>query len=1108
MAAWPIIGVWRAATASKGTSKGTGNCSTNRQNRQQGPARGRSKGTGYCHDKGVKGTSRCRDKGAGRSVRGRSSARQWRLGVAFVGAFVVAAGAEPQKIEKGYVDIENKVTDIHWTDAPPVIDGKAEDACWTAAAVCDEFTIVRAGGRKPTQPTEVRVCCDADNLYVFWFLYEAEMDKHVPGKPPDARDVIDEREYVLLQLDPGCTRKHWYSFEANELGAQRDGSIHLGYGFDCDWQVRGGRFAKGWTVEMAVPFVELLHLDEFRGTPQAGECYGINFSRVRHAGQEKSQWSRTFGFHFYGHYGRGFFRGRRAAPQPLQAALASDKLLFYGPGTVDLALEGNLAGVTGACTIRRDRQPADEFVLPAAPAWRLPYHLTRSGAWSLTARLTRDGKPCYVCRTRAELPPVREPVRQAAEAVAAGEKRLRRFQHPVKDGLASRLAALRNALGDAEVRLAGADALTREQWQALVAETRTLREEWGKVAFDLNLMKLYPRGSQVRPFAVGAAGADEKIYEDTRCGGSLTDPVRLSLAGNEYESFQLVVMPFWRDLAEVTVRFTDLERRRDGLPFAKSPRHTVSRENFSWFHVQYVNLPDKYFGGRGRPREPDILMPVESFDVKRGQVGVVWVDVCLPKGTPAGEYRGAAIVEAAGECVERELRVRCYGFDIPDEVHVRQNHWLSMFRRQMFHGTHVRKDGARVQNFIYRPDYFERHCRMLARYRAQPFFFDGSVIWRWTPVYVEPDGRFTFDFSELDRYIDIGKKYHANAFWSSLSCNFGGLGPFFHGEFLVRERETGKRVPIANHIGDWLEKFKVGDPNSETYWDSNPAYRQFLKQYVQHLRELDMLDKSYFEIYDEPYSSEARWLDMLRHQAWLKEFVPELRLHAYGTNPKQVIGGKSVCGLIDSWAPHLFECNDQEMLDLIYQRREKYGEEFWWYTCTSREDRDGNYTPFVRYTKPYIAQRIHPWFAWKLKVDGFLVYALAYIPKVNWADKIEDRWPNREWQSDRSNGCGILVYPGPPPDYDLIPSMRLANLRDGMEDYEYFHLLRARVEQLEAETGANGRLVKRARQALHIGPDIIADVYHWTKDTAVLNRRREELARLIVRTGQAIREAK
>jgi len=94
-----------------------------------------------------------------------------------------------------------------------------------------------------------------------------------------------------------------------------------------------------------------------------------------------------------------------------------------------------------------------------------------------------------------------------------------------------------------------------------------------------------------------------------------------------------------------------------------------------------------------------------------------------------------------------------------------------------------------------------------------------------------------------------------------------------------------------------------------------------------------------------------------------------------------------------------------------------------------------------------------------------------------------------------------MVYPGPPPNYALIPSMRLANLRDGMEDYEYLFMLRERLKRLDARRDAD--LIREARAALAVGPPIIESVYKWTQDAGVLDRRRATLARLIERVCRA-----
>src|SRR5687768_2164431 len=52
-------------------------------------------------------------------------------------------------------------------EAPPVIDGKLDDAVWRSAAVFGDFLQISPGDNvKPTHPTEVRIGYDSKNLYI------------------------------------------------------------------------------------------------------------------------------------------------------------------------------------------------------------------------------------------------------------------------------------------------------------------------------------------------------------------------------------------------------------------------------------------------------------------------------------------------------------------------------------------------------------------------------------------------------------------------------------------------------------------------------------------------------------------------------------------------------------------------------------------------------------------------------------------------------------------------------------------------------------------------------------------------------------------------------
>jgi hypothetical protein len=82
------------------------------------------------------------------------------------------------------------------------------------------------------------------------------------------------------------------------------------------------------------------------------------------------------------------------------------------------------------------------------------------------------------------------------------------------------------------------------------------------------------------------------------------------------------------------------------------------------------------------------------------------------------------------------------------------------------------------------------------------------------------------------------------------------------------------------------------------------------------------------------------------------------------------------------------------------------------------------------------------------------------------------------------NGGGYLFYPGEPCGIDgPVTCMRLKNLRDGMEDYEYFALL----ERL-AGRGAVDKIVRR----------IAPNWWGFSRDPDAIAAAREELAEEIV----------
>lgn len=133
----------------------------------------------------------------------------------------------------------------------------------------------------------------------------------------------------------------------------------------------------------------------------------------------------------------------------------------------------------------------------------------------------------------------------------------------------------------------------------------------------------------------------------------------------------------------------------------------------------------------------------------------------------------------------------------------------------------------------------------------------------------------------------------------------------------------------------------------------------------------------------------------------------------------------------------------------------------WWYVCANpKTDLQPNF--FTDYTA--ISPRILFWKANSCNVKGLLYYSTVfwinntYFPTIYddyrnmvWNSNPNEnnlkngkRWPTIPWISysyQKNNGDGQLFYPGTNLN-ELWPSIRLINIRDGIEDYEYAYQIK------------------------------------------------------------------
>ena len=87
----------------------------------------------------------------------------------------------------------------------------------------------------------------------------------------------------------------------------------------------------------------------------------------------------------------------------------------------------------------------------------------------------------------------------------------------------------------------------------------------------------------------------------------------------------------------------------------------------------------------------------------------------------------------------------------------------------------------------------------------------------------------------------------------------------------------------------------------------------------------------------------------------------------------------------------------------------------------------------------------------------------------------------------------MLVYPG---ENGPLSSLRLENLRLGIQDYDQLNAAEERLQALESEHG-DAKRIEALRQALALPDDLVGDATHYTLESERVLDWRRVLARAL-----------
>jgi len=567
-------------------------------------------------------------------------------------------------------------------------------------------------------------------------------------------------------------------------------------------------------------------------------------------------------------------------------------------------------------------------------------------------------------------------------------------------------------------------------------------------------------GAEAR-IGLTALNSMQRIGQDQEPYG--TAQVRISAARNEVESFQVVVAAPGENLTVTRVEMSD---------FVGQNGAKIGKENVRLFREEYVRvristaraeLPPGLYAdplvpfvnpvtgetieplteSRERWGEPvkrsgHDMYPV-PFEVFKGQNQPLWVDVHVSKDVPAGTYRGQLQVQARGGISGRiPVELTVWDFAIPDGP-THKNHFGNF------------SNVARYFNIERGSDRFKQiemqYCRTMAEHRINSPIPDHLL-----PV-VNDDGSLQIDPQRHEALRKFISELHVTDF--------------------EIPRARFARLPSSALKPDYLT---ISPDN----WQKAQRY---YKDFYKYLKDNGWEKRAYVYMLDEP-NLKGNYEQVLLLGRLVHEAVPQLRCLVVEQTYTQDPSWPDIDPAVDIWCP-LWSFIDRDSI----AEKIAHGDEVWSYTALAQRSPSSHpqYESVKDYDPPYwgidrslLVYRVPTWINYQYGITGLLYWSTVTT--------VIDPWFNPAFAHPRHyNGDGFLFYPGLPCGIDgAVASIRVKNLRDGMEDYEYFALL----EKL----GGKGAAKK-------IVDTIAPSWWGFSKDPDRIFAARRELAEEIVRLG-------
>ena len=526
--------------------------------------------------------------------------------------------------------------------------------------------------------------------------------------------------------------------------------------------------------------------------------------------------------------------------------------------------------------------------------------------------------------------------------------------------------------------------------------------------------------------------------------------VVIQSAKNEVESFQIIVSAPTQHLMITNVEISDLTGQNGGKinnesitlfreeyvrVWRASPRPELPPGLYADPLVPFINpltgepiVPRQQF--RERWGEPIKTIGYEMyalpFPVFKGQNQPIWFDVSVPKDAESGLYTGDVTVTSEDNISQTiDVSLTVWDFTLPDTSSLR-THFGTIPHADTYWKLGAGSDRFRKIEMNY--------CDVFSEHRITP-----------------PIPKSLLPQANENGSLTITPERHAQ------------LQEFIK-KHKIREFEI-PRIRYRNPLTSDRDKLV-----------------RYLKEYYRYLKDNGWDEGAFYYMHDEPNLPE-NYAHVSEYGKLVAEAAPGLKRLVVEQTYKEAPSWPEIDHAVDIWCPLWSFIHRETILDKVSQ-----GDEVWSYTALTQrapsyhpdynavKDLD---PPYWHIDRPLANYRAPMWINWQYNITG-LLYWTAVASTL-------DPWNIPAFTSFQRyfNGGGYLLYPGYPCGMDTAVScIRLKNIRDGIEDYEYFAIL----EKLAGREKVN-RIV-----------DTIAPAWwDFSKEPGKYASAREQIAKEIVR---------